>query len=447
MKTLRLTALALAIVLGLVAAEGRRRAVVPPRAVSGPTFSKEVVRILQNRCQSCHHEGDIAPFPLITYADAASHAMDIRLMVKTHQMPPWKPTAGIGDFADARVLTQDEIDTLVSWAQNGAPEGNRLDLPDPLQFAGGWAAGQPDAVFTSSAPYTPPSTGDMYRCFSMPTNLTSDKYVSGIDVRPGDRQTVHHVIAFIDTTGASQKLDDADPAPGYQCFGGPGFTISSIDSATLGGWAPGARPVLLPEGVSLKLPAGSRIVLQVHYHPHGTPAVADQTQIGVYYSKTKPNKLLRILPLINQNFTIPPNDPNYRVTASFPVLLPVHLWLIAPHMHLLGRKMHVIGTAINGQSTPLIDIQDWDFNWQGQYRYKDPVALPYLGTVSLEAYYDNSDGNFRNPNLPPKPVSWGEATTDEMCIAFLGVTLDSENLAAGVEAPKNARIFGDPKTE
>jgi hypothetical protein len=446
MKALRLTVLAAAIVFALVSA-GRRRTVVPPPAPVGPTFNKEVVRIFQANCQSCHHDGDIAPFSLMTYGDAAQRAMDIRLMVRTHQMPPWKPTTGVGDFAAARVLTQQEIDTISQWAANGAPEGNPTDLPEPLQFNSNWSIGQPDAVFGEATAFTPPPGRDTYRCFSIPSNVTSDRYVAGIDVKPGDRQTVHHVIAFLDTNGATTNFGGKDGAPGYDCFGNAGFEPTDPQAAALGGWAPGARPSLLPEGVSMKLPANARIVLQVHYHPHGDAPQPDKTQIGVYYSKTKPKKLLQIVPLIQRTFTIPPNNSNYKVSVSYPIIAQAHVVFIAPHMHLLGRKMHVQTTSLNGVVNPLIDIQDWDFNWQGQYQYKEPVALPYLGSLSLEAFYDNSDGNFRNPNNPPKAVSWGEATTDEMCIAFLGVTLDNENLAAGVTAPKNQRVFGDPKSE
>jgi hypothetical protein len=267
----------------------------------------------------------------------------------------------------------------------------------------------------------------------MRTNLTSDQYVSAIDIRPGDRQTVHHVIAFIDTTGASEALVGADSAGGYPCFGGPGFQITNLNATTLGGWAPGYRPVVLPPEVGFSLPANSRLVLQVHYHPHGPAPLPDQTQIGIYLAKRKPSKLMRVLPLINDTFTIPPGDANYRVTASFqlPLFINTHVWLIAPHMHLLGRKMQVNATLPNGRNECLINIDNWDFNWQGMYRFKDPIAIPSLSTLSLEAFYDNSSGNWRNPNDPPKAVSWGEATTDEMCIAFLGFTVDSENLAAG----------------
>jgi Copper type II ascorbate-dependent monooxygenase, C-terminal domain len=419
--------LASAFVFAFLAA--RQRAVLhpgpPPQITTGPTFSNEVVRIFQNHCQTCHHPGDIAPFSLMTYEDAVDHTDAIKFMTQTRRMPPWKPTPACGDFADARVISQDEIDLIAKWVDNGAPAGNVADLPPAKNFDGGWTLGQPDLVLSYSEPYTPPVTADMYRCFPMPTNLTADTYVSAIDIKPGDRQTVHHVIAYIDTSasGDSQKLDDADPGPGYTSFGGPGFSTTSL-SATLGGWAPGARPVVLPDDVAMSLPANSRIVLQVHYHPHSFKTVPDQTQIGIYFAKKKPNKIVYFLPLINQTFTIPPNDPNYLVSAEYNVGLPVHLYLIFPHMHLLGRKMHVSATLPGGMEQCLINVDDWDFNWQGQYKFSEPVAIPSGTKLSLQAYYDNSTDNVRNPNNPPKAVSWGEQTTDEMCIAFLGFTID-----------------------
>ena len=440
---MRKIALTAALFVALVAA--RHRAVRPPSGpppVIGPTFSNEIVRIFADHCQSCHHPGDIGPFSLMSYADAAPHALDIKLMTKTHQMPPWKPVDGCGEFLEPRTLSQNEIDLIGQWVENGAPEGNRADLPAPRIFDSDWTLGQPDAVFANPEPFTPAPEGDIYRCFTIPTHLAGDRYVSAVDVHPGDRNTVHHVIAFIDSTGESQKLDDDDPGPGYTCFGDAGFTPTDASAATLGGWAPGSRPVVLPDGVAYKLPANSRVVLQVHYHPHGAAPLPDKTEIAVYYAKTPPTKLLRIVPLINTSFTIPPGSENYRVTAGLapppyentPLPVPVHVVLVAPHMHLLGRKMNVTATLPGGNAECLININDWDFNWQGQYRYAQPIALPTGTKLSVEAFYDNSLNNLRNPNDPPKPVSWGEKTTDEMCIAFLGVTLDSENLLLGKTA-------------
>ena len=422
---MRPTVFLLAILLPVSAFAAKQRAVRhpdPAPAVSGPTFSNEVVRIFQQHCQSCHHEGDIAPFPLVTYADAKPHAAMIRFMTETRQMPPWKPEEGCGEFLDERRLSDNEIDTIAKWVANGAPEGNRAQLPAPKDFSSGWTLGEPDLVLSSSEPFTPPHGQDTYRCFTLPTNLTSTRYVSAVDTHPGDRQTVHHVLSFIDTTGASVALDEAEPGPGYTCFGGPGFNLPG----TLGGWAPGSRPLELPDDVGFELPANSRIVLQVHYHPHHDEAMPDQTQFGVYFSDKTPSKTMRILPLINTSFTIPPNDANYRVDAALPIPVPfpIKIWFIAPHMHLLGRKMKVEMTPKDGAAQCLIDIEDWDFNWQGAYRYAKPIDVPTGARLSLTAHYDNSSGNPRNPNDPPKPVSWGEATTDEMCIAFLGVTIE-----------------------
>jgi len=404
-RALLTTALAAAFALAFLGA--RPRPVRFPSApvtpvVNGPTFSNEVVRIFEGHCQNCHHTGGVAPFALQSFSDARLHAPEIKLMTQERKMPPWKPVTSCSEFDGERLLSQGEIDTIAKWVDAGAPEGDRAQLPPRLEFpAAEWALGrEPDLILSYPESYTPPANGDMYRCFTMPTNLDSDRYVAAIDVLPGNPQTVHHVIAYIDTGDESVRLDEKDPGPGYTSFGGPGFSILDPTSATLGGWAPGAQPVELPDGVAMSLPAKSRIVLQVHYHPHEANPQPDRTRIGIYYAKVKPTKLLRILPLINQQFTIPPGNANYQVVAgiTIPFFVDLHLWEIAPHMHLLGRRMSVQASTPGSATKCLINI-------------------------------DNSEGNLRNPNIPPQPVSWGESTTDEMCIAFLGVTLDQENLA------------------
>jgi hypothetical protein len=417
--------LVLLVAVPLFAAKTRSVRAIPPTELpqGTPTFSKEIVRIFQQHCQTCHRDGDIAPFSLVEYADAKAHAPLIRFMTQTREMPPWKPVDGCGEFQDERRLTDAEIETIGKWVAAGAPEGNRADLPAPLDFGSGWEKGTPDLVLKNSEPFTPEPGADTYRCFSVPTNLTSDAFVSAVDTHPEDRETVHHVLTFIDTTGESAALDAKDPGPGYTCFGGPGFTTTG----TLGGWAPGSRALSLPDNVGFQLPAGSRVVMQVHYHPHGDHhPQADQTELGLYFSKKTPEKLMQVIPIINQSFTIPPNDPNYQVDAVFPILTPFKLkvWFVAPHMHLLGRKMTVSMQPKDGAERCLISIDDWDFNWQGAYMFKEPIDVPVLTRFSLKAFYDNSSANPNNPNNPPKAVSWGEETTDEMCIAFLGVTLE-----------------------
>ena len=432
-RALLTTAFAAALALAFLGARPRPVRFPSAPAATGPTFSNEVVRIFQQHCQNCHHTGGVAPFALQSFSDARLHAPEIKLMTQTRKMPPWKPVTSCAEFDGERVMSQAEIDTIAKWVDAGAPEGDRAQMPPRVEFpAAEWGLGrEPDLVLSYPEAYTPPANGDMYRCFTIPTNLDSDRYVAAIDVLPGNPQTVHHVIAYIDTGDESVKLDERDPGPGYTSFGGPGFSIVDPTSATLGGWAPGAQPVVLPDGVAMSLPAKSRVVLQVHYHPHEANPQPDRTRIGIYFAKVKPTKLLRILPLINQNFTIPPGNPNYQVVAGItvPFFVDLHLWEIAPHMHLLGRRMSVQASTPGSPTQCLINIDDWDFNWQGLYRYKEPVAIPRGTTLSLFAYFDNSENNLRNPNIPPQPVSWGESTTDEMCIAFLGVTLDQENLA------------------
>lgn len=427
-RRLLIAALVIAVA-SVVAGASKQRSVRPVAHLTGPTFSKEVVRVFQDHCQSCHHPGDIAPFSLMDYASAKPYATQIKVMTQSRQMPPWKPTPGCGVFTGTRSMSQNEIDTIARWVEGGAPEGNPADLPTPIDFSSGWTLGQPDLVLSYPEAYTPPAQGDTYRCLPLPTNLTSSQYVSAIDVHPGDRKTVHHVIAFIDKNGDSARLDAAEAGPGYTCFGGPGFSITDPGAATLGGWAPGQVAARLPEQVAFSLPAASSVVLQVHYHPHDGQPKPDKTEIGIYFAKKKPQQQLYILPLINQQFTIPPGDSNYKVVAppsgSFSAPIGIHLWAIYPHMHLLGRKMNVTA-QIQSNTQCLINIDDWDFNWQGMYLYQSPVAIPAGSLLSATAFYDNSSDNMRNPNDPPKAVSWGEQTTDEMCIAFLAFTFDTQ---------------------
>jgi uncharacterized protein (TIGR03437 family) len=394
------------------------------RSQLAPTFNKEVVRIFQANCQTCHHPGDIAPFSLTNYKEARPWAQAIREQVLLKKMPPWKPAPGCGDFSDARGLTQDEINTIVAWVDGGAPEGNAADLPPPLEFPDGWSLGAPDLVVQSDVEYSPPTTGDMYRCFSVPVSaLRGDRWISAVAVKPGNAKIVHHVIAYADPTGASVALDDRDSGPGYTCFGGPGFSNTDL----LGGWAPGSRGYFAPNGTGIKLANDSRVVIQVHYHPTGEKET-DRTPVGLYFSKSPVQRQLQVLPLVNTTFSIPPGAKNYEVTASFtiPSLLSARMWAVTPHMHLLGRKIKVELTK-PGATTPdcLVDIPDWDFNWQGTYLYKNPIELAGGSRLRLTCVYDNSTDNPHNPNNPPKTVRWGEETTDEMALAFVGFTLDA----------------------
>ncbi len=390
-----------------------------------PTFNKEVVRIFQANCQSCHHPGDIGPFSLMDYKSARPWAASIRERVALGTMPPWKPSQGAETFRGARLLSKADRDTIIAWVDGGSQEGNAADLPAQQTFPDGWTLGQPDLVLTMDSAFPVPASGnDIYRCFTMPTNFASDTYVSAIQIRPGNRAVVHHAILYSDSAGASKKLDDAEPGPGYTCFGGPGF---NPDASFFAGWAPGLRPSYLSPGTAMQVPKGSRIAMQLHYHLNGQ-STSDQTQIGIYFTQGPVDKLVYVLPMINQTFKIPAGNSHYPVQYSIgtSVFGNVHATFIAPHMHLLGREAHAQLTS-SGVTSPLIDINDWDFQWQGIYDYNQPVAIPAGSTVAYTMYYDNSSNNLRNPNFPPIDVGWGEQTTDEMAVLFAGFTLDSEH--------------------
>ena len=404
-------------------------------ASSQITYARDVAPILARSCETCHRAGQIGPMPLTSYVQAAAWRGDIKRVTETWLMPPWKADPGYGDFQDSRRLPAHDVAILAKWADAGAPEGNPKDIPAPPHFRDGWPLGTPDLVLQPSRPYHLEADGsDIYRCYVIPTDFTHDRYVSAVDVQPGNRSIVHHVIAFIDGTGASANLDGHEKEPGYTSFGGVGFT----PTGSLGGWAPGITAHYLPAGVATEVPAGARIVLQVHYHKDGKPET-DFSRIGLYFAKSEIQKTLHIIPIIH-GLAIPAGDAHYTVTTtSVPSPVDFHLLAVTPHMHLLGRAMKLTAIKPDGETVPLISISDWNFNWQATYFYKKPIAFPKGTRVVMTATYDNSSRNPRNPNSPPKMVSWGEQTTDEMCIAFLHYTLDREHLAVR-DQPSAAKV-------
>ncbi len=405
----------------------------------GVTYAKEISRIVEGKCQQCHRVNDIAPFELTTYDDVVAWAADIKRVVSAGIMPPWKPVAGHGEFRDSFALSGQEKADLLAWIEDGTPMGDVAEMPEIKAPAGEWSLGEPDLTVKMTEAYTPPRGKDTYRCFVLPTGLTADQYVSAVDVVPGNRQTVHHVILYLDSTGKAEELDAAEEGPGYSCLGGPGTpivgnlsladlgNIASAFSYTLGGWAPGTRAHLLPDGVGIPLSKKARIVMQVHYYTT-VSREPDQTRVGIYFSKTKVDKPMFFLPVVQQRLNIPAGKADHVESTSFtiPLLLDNHVVNVFPHMHLLGQEIKMEVTR-GGNSTPMILIDQWDFNWQGPYTYEKPLAIAAGSTVRLTCKYDNSTNNPRNPSNPPKRVTWGEGTEDEMCVAFMGVTLDRFN--------------------
>jgi hypothetical protein len=418
------------------------RASSPAKPAAAPrlTYTRDIAPIIYRNCTSCHRAGEVAPFALQSYQDVRKHAETIAAVTKSRYMPPWKADSH-GEFIGERRLTPTQISMLRQWLDQGAPEGNPADLPKLPSFPSGWRLGPPEVVVQPAAPYTLAADGDdVYRCFVIPTHYDQDRYLSGIDVQPGNGKVVHHIIAYLDTTGKARELEAQahakDPAsPGYTSFGGPGFQ----PEGALGGWVPGYDPVTLPEGVGILLPKGGDIVLQVHYHKDGKPET-DLSRVGLYFSKRPVDKRMRSLMLINPFLYIPAGDAHYERKFALDVPENITALDIVPHMHLLGHDMKVNASMPDGATRTLVNVPDWDFNWQTRYTYKQPLELPAGTRLNLVAHYDNSTSNARNPNSPPKQVTWGEQTTDEMCIAFIGYTIDAEHLLKGAAVDDQPQV-------
>jgi hypothetical protein len=420
-------------VLGLAAGLVTVLGAVPVGAAEkAPTFHRDVVRILQDECQDCHRPGEVAPFSLLTYEQARKRASDIAAVVEARKMPPWPAsTTEGGPFRDARVLSSDEIATLTTWAEAGCPEGDPKDGPSPRTWNSEWALDKPDLELTMPEPYSLGAEGrDEFRVFVIPTGLTEGKWVSAIDLKPGNTKVVHHVLAAFDTAGRARTLDKADPDPGYKVFGGFGI----FPTGGIGGWAPGKRPQALPDGVGRYLPAGSDLLLQIHYHKSGKPET-DASRIGLYFAGRPVDKQVRgnaVTPpragvFVKPKLLIPAGDSSYEVTGTSTIEQDSHVTAVAPHMHWLGKDFLLTATRPDGSKVTLIRIDDWNFNWQGTYDFVAPLPLPKGTRIDMRAHFDNTAQNPANPSSPPKDVKWGEQTTDEMCIGFMQLTFDDEH--------------------
>ena len=389
------------------------------REGTGPiTYARHIAPIMLAHCVGCHRGGEVAPFPLTSYEDVSKRAGQVALVVSRRIMPPWKPVEGFGAFQGERRLSKREIELIRQWAETGAPRGDPDDLPPMPTFASGWKLGQPDLVLEMPQAFSIPADGpDIYQHFVLPTGLKNNRLVAAVEFQPGNPRVVHHTNYYLDTSGWARRLDALDPRPGYERFGGPGIVVAGF----LGGWTPGVTPHRLPAEMGMPMPAGADLVLQIHYHPSGKPE-RDRSRLGIHFAPASARRLVTDLFVGTVDLEIPAGQDDYRQTASYTLPVDVTLLSVKPHMHLLGREMKVTATLPDFTRRPLIWIKDWDFNWQDQYYYRDPVRLPRGTVITMQMRYDNSAGNRFNPNSPPKTVYFGEQSTDEMATCFFRAT-------------------------
>jgi thiol-disulfide isomerase/thioredoxin len=397
------------------------------------TYYRDVLPVLQENCQTCHRPGAVGPFALLTYKQAVTWADDIKEYTQARKMPPWKPVEGPA-FHNERKLSERDLRTLAAWVDGGTPEGDPKDAPRPKRFAEGWQLGQPDLVLTVPEEMTVgPAGKDIFRCFVLPTDLGEDKYVTAVEVRPGNRRVVHHSLNFFDTSGKARSLEKKahekkeegqDHGPGYSVAMGVGFQPSEPGTfGGLGGWAPGQMIRHLPDGYGYLLPKGADVILQLHYHRNGR-AEKDRTSIGLYFAKNGKAKRWKGMVLPGRFIAVPPGQEHYRVEGGLEVLQECTLYSVMPHMHMLGREVKVTLTPPGGKPMTLVAIKDWDYNWQETYFLKEPIAVKPGTRLEVEAFYDNSTKNPNNPNNPPRWVKFGEQTDDEMLYVFFGATAD-----------------------
>ena len=385
------------------------------------TFHKDVLPLLQKNCQSCHRPGEAAPMSFLTYKDTRPWAKAIRTAVLSKKMPPWFADPHTGKFSNDRSLAQSDIDILAQWADTGAAEGNPNLAPAPVAFVDGWNIGKPDVVLEMPLDYEVPATGTIeYTYFQLPTGFTEDKWIQMAEARPGNRAVVHHLIAFLREPG-SNWLPGIKPGEGYVPKKGGN---NGNSGNWLVGYAPGARATMLEPGRAILIKAGSDVIFQMHYTTNGT-AAKDRTRIGFSFAKQPPAERVTMLASTNNKFVIPAGDANYRVDSTFTIQEDAILTSLVPHMHLRGKDFRFRAVYPTGETQELLNVPNYDFNWQLAYDPAKPILLPKGTRIECTAHFDNSANNRFNPD-PKSEVRYGDQSWEEMMFGFFTVAHDAK---------------------
>jgi hypothetical protein len=373
-------------------------------------FSRDIAPLVYKHCAACHRPGEAAPFSLLTYQDVKKRASQIADLTRRHVMPPWLPEEGYGEFADEQRLTPEEIQLFASWAAAGAPEGEGSIAPPT--FTEGWQLGPPDLIVQAPNSYMLPASGpDVYFNFILTPNLKTTRYVRAIEIRPGAKRLVHHANLYVDRARSAKEGPGMDPVIERTAF--------DPDDGHFLFWKPGSVPV--EEAYSWQLDPGNNLVLNAHMQPSGK-AETVRPVVGLYFTDKKPQKFPILIQLEHDGaLNIPAGVRDFLVSDDFKLPRDVNVLAVYPHAHYLGHLLDAYATLPSGERKPLIRIAHWDPNWQAVYRYREPLFLPKDTIVSMRYHYDNSAGNVRNPNHPPKRVKEGNQATDEMSHLWLQV--------------------------
>jgi len=383
------------------------------------TWSEHIAPILYENCTQCHIDGGIAPFSLVGYTKAKNYASSIAASTQSKRMPPWPADPKYRRYAHERILSTEEIEQIKQWANNDAPQGDASKAPADPKPQTGATLTQP-TLSLKMPNYTVNTTSDEYRCFVLPSGLTTDHYLTAIEVIPGNRKVVHHVLVFYDTSSIPAQKDQADPNPGYLSFGGTGSPTSQL----IGIYVPGQEPYQFPDGLGAKLLKNGSIILQIHY-PSYVQNEVDSTRV-LLKTTTETLRNMIIAPAVNHAQSLQngplyiPADQTKTFVSKFGLNNTITVFAVAPHMHLVGKSIKAFN--VNGtDTTPIVNIPNWDFHWQRTYIMRQPLIFAKGSTIWGEGRYDNTAQNPNNPNSPPMAVSAGEGTKDEMMLVYFWV--------------------------
>jgi len=418
---------------------------LPSIASAEATFTRDVAPILYRHCAGCHHAGDIAPMPLITYSDTKPWAAAIKEAVLTRKMPPWKADPRYGHWSNNSSLTDPEIAVLKNWAENGKPEGDPKLLPSAPTFAEGWKIGKPDTVISIPAQKLEGSGPDQYVYITVPSGFTEDRWVVAAELRAGNRKIVHHAHVFMVEPEAAPKPPTTpsaapDPVEDYDrhlmvhegslswirpdapvvndgCAVDDNGLLPGHKSNDLGNliasYLPGREPDIYPEGTARLVKAGSSLNFQIHYSRATGKTEFDETAVGFIFVKEPPRTVARRIDLSNQLFRVPAGASEQEVTECHTFKKDLYITSLTPHMHLRGKAMQMIATYPDGRTETLLSVPHYDFNWPITYRAAQPIFIPKGTRIAVVGHFDNSRNNPMNPD-PETPVRWGAASETEM---------------------------------
>jgi len=421
-----------------------------PRALEAytadPTFAEHVAPILYRNCTSCHHTGGLGPFSLVEYDSAKANLKDIREMVSTNQMPPWHAEGAHDVFRNDRRLSDKDKATILQWIDAGAPQGDLKKLPARPEYTTGWEIGTPDAIVSMPQDFVVPATGTIeYQYFSVPSGLSEDKWVTSIEILPGAREVVHHVLVYANVppdpaidpavaTAARRAAAARQPLVPNRANGLPDDTPRQDArnrpprnmGTLIGTTAPGTNVLVFPAGTALRLRAGTILTFQMHYTAHGHET-HDRTKVGFKFATDMPDQEIFAAAFVNGMFKIPAGAKEYAVPSDVGVNQPVQVWALFPHTHVRGVKWQYKLEKPDGSSQVILDVPHYDFNWQTYYMYVKPLDLPAGSKITAMAWYDNSASNKSNPDAT-KDVTWGDQTWEEMQYTGMLYTIPARRL-------------------